>query len=96
VVDTIGENDKTQMDRFGTPHSEALHVIERYRPSPDGKSIGVDIRVEDPVAFTTAWSARAHYARDKEPFLEIVCAESERPVWPGRDIPFPKDDTPDF
>jgi hypothetical protein len=31
VVDTIGFNDKTVLDSYMTPHSDALHVIERYR-----------------------------------------------------------------
>ena len=33
VIDTIGikPTDDTQVDRYGTPHTEALHVVERYR-----------------------------------------------------------------
>jgi hypothetical protein len=33
VIDTIGikRTEDTQVDRFGTPHTEALHVVERYR-----------------------------------------------------------------
>ena len=31
VVDTIGFNDKTWLDRLGHRHSEDLHVIERFR-----------------------------------------------------------------
>jgi hypothetical protein len=33
VIDTIGikATEDTQVDRFGTPHTEALHVVERYR-----------------------------------------------------------------
>jgi hypothetical protein len=33
IVDTIGiaTGPYTMVDRFGTPHSEALHVVERYR-----------------------------------------------------------------
>jgi hypothetical protein len=31
VVDTIGLNDKTFVDNFRTPHSDKLHVVERYR-----------------------------------------------------------------
>src|SRR5262249_54323358 len=30
VVDTIGFNDKTWLDPTGKPHSEDLHVIEKY------------------------------------------------------------------
>ena len=33
VIDTIGikATADTQVDRFGTPHTDALHVVERYR-----------------------------------------------------------------
>src|SRR6266700_1477741 len=31
VVDTIGLNDKTYVDNFRTPHTEKLHVVERFR-----------------------------------------------------------------
>ena len=96
VVDTVGENDKTQIDRFGTPHSDEIHVVERYRRSADGRTIEVLITVEDPIAFTTAWSARAHYVPAGDNFDEIVCAESERISWPGRALAFPVDNTPDF
>jgi hypothetical protein len=96
VVDTIGENDKTQIDRFGTPHSEQIHVVERYRRSQDRRTIEVLVTVEDPLAFTTAWSARAHYVPDDTKFLEVVCAENEHILWPGREIAFPVANTPDF
>ena len=33
VIDTIAikTTETTQIDRFGTPHTDALHVVERYR-----------------------------------------------------------------
>ena len=33
VVDTIGFNDKTWLDRAGHPHSTDLHLVERYPAS---------------------------------------------------------------
>src|SRR2546421_509944 len=39
VIDTIGLNDKTFVDNFRTPHSEKLHVVERYRLIEDGKRL---------------------------------------------------------
>jgi hypothetical protein len=78
VVDTIGENDKTQVDRFGTPHSDAIHVVERYRIAPDRKTIEVQFTVDDPVAFTMPWSARVRFAASRQPWDEEVCAENNR------------------
>jgi len=31
VVDTIGTNDKTFLDNYRTPHTQNLHVIERWK-----------------------------------------------------------------
>ena len=79
VVDTIGMNDKTATDRFGTPHTTALHVIERYRIVNDGKTLQDVFTVEDPGAFTTAWSGVLNYKRARVPKIEEeVCAENNR------------------
>jgi hypothetical protein len=78
VVDTIGQNDKTQIDRFGTPHSSEIHVIERYRLSPDHKGLEVQFTVDDPGAFTMPWSGRARFARRRANWEEEVCAENNR------------------
>ena len=76
VIDTIGLNDKTDTDRFGTPHSDQSHVVERYRVSDDKKALEVQFTVDDPKYFTTAWSGRADYQRDRRPILETICAEN--------------------
>ena len=96
VVDTFSENDQTQVDRFGTSHSDQIHVVERYTISDDRKTIDVLIMVEDPIAFTMPWWATAHYVPDKENFSEIVCAENLRGYWPGHPVSFPVADKPEF
>src|SRR5579871_3980997 len=53
VVDTIGFNNKTHIDRFHTPHTTQLHTIERFQLTDGGKEMQVDLHVEDPGAFTT-------------------------------------------
>jgi len=57
VVDTIGLDDRTRVDGFGTPHTKDLHVIERFHLIEDGKVLQADIHVEDPGAFTMPWDA---------------------------------------
>jgi hypothetical protein len=80
VVDTIGLNTKTFVDNYRTPHTEQLHVVERFQLTNGGKTIQVDIHVEDPGAFTTPWNAVQRFARwDKGTILdkgESICAES--------------------
>ena len=57
VVDTIGIDERTPVDGFGTPHTKELHVVERYHLIEGGNVLQADIRVEDPGAFTTPWNA---------------------------------------
>ncbi|HYM19079.1 MAG TPA: hypothetical protein VEU06_10985 [Micropepsaceae bacterium] len=63
VVDTIGLNDKTYIDGFLTPHTARLHVIERWHLVDGGKTLQVDIHVDDPGAFTLPWNAIQRYRR---------------------------------
>jgi hypothetical protein len=52
VIDAIGFNDKTEVHGF--MHTEALHVIERFRRLPDG-NLQYDVTVEDPNVWQTPW-----------------------------------------
>ncbi len=63
VVDTIGISDKSLVDNFGTPHTDQLHTIERFRMSDNGLRLEVNLHVEDPGTFTTAWDAIQRYRR---------------------------------
>jgi hypothetical protein len=63
VVDTIGISPKSLVDNFGTPHTDQLHTIERFRMSDDGQRMEVSLHVEDPGTFTTAWNAVQRYRR---------------------------------
>ncbi len=61
VVDTIGMDDRTVVDGFGTPHTKQLHVIERFHLIEDGKVLEANVHVEDPGAFTMPWDAIQHF-----------------------------------
>ena len=52
VIDSVGFKD-TQVwaDENGSPHSDALHVVERWT-RPDAKHIHVDTTIEDPKFYT--------------------------------------------
>jgi hypothetical protein len=77
VVDTIGQNDKTQIDRFGTPHSDQIHVVEHYHLSPD-RRLEVQFTIDDPGAFTMPWSARVRLVNRPPTWEEEICAENNR------------------
>lgn len=104
VVDTVAQDPRSLVDRFGTPKSAAFHVVERYTISPDRTKLDVVFTVDDPNIFTTTWTARIPYERPAarrgyDPanpvFTEVVCAENNRDAG-GGDFAVPVDDTPDF
>jgi hypothetical protein len=51
VVNTVGFNDKSWLDAYGHPHSEDLHVVERFRRRDFGH-LDLQLTVEDPKTFT--------------------------------------------
>jgi hypothetical protein len=78
VVESAGFNDRTWLDALGHPHTEALHVTERFRRRDFGH-MKIDITFEDPKTYTRPWtiSADAQFTPDTE-LLEFVCNENER------------------
>lgn len=76
VVDTIGFNDKTWLDQAGHPHSDALHVIERFRRLSPGK-LELNVTIDDPKAYTKTFSASKIYNLIDGPIGETLCAYSE-------------------
>lgn len=75
VVDSSGFDDSTMLDNVGMPHSESLHLTERYELSADGKHLHLRFTIDDPKTFTQAWSGEANYV--KRPGFELtedVCA----------------------
>ena len=92
VVDTIGMNDKTRLDRFGTPHSDKVHVIERWRLVENGLSLRVDVTVEDPDTFYQPWMTYQIYDRGDRPLAVEVCAENNLQF----DYHMPVAERPDF
>jgi len=94
VVDTIGMNDKTVVDVYRTPHTEKLHVVERWRMVDDGKAMEAVFTVDDPDTFYQPWSGMRRYRRAQQEHDEIVCAENNtNNVF---DYHVPKAEKPDF
>ena len=77
VVDTIGLTENTTLDGVGMPHSEALHVVERFRrTSKDNMEILVTI--DDPKTFTRPWTARAEFAPMRVKKITEYFCENQR------------------
>jgi hypothetical protein len=97
VVDTIGLNDKTFIDNYRTPHTERLHVVERFKLIEDGKTLQVSIEVDDPGAFTVPWRAIQRFMRyDDGPMRINACAENNTDFFHYEVVPIPQADKPDF
>ena len=76
VVDTIGFNDKTWLDRVGHPHSEDLHVVERFRRA-DPNTLKINLTLEDPKAYTKPWTSELTFQLRKDwNITEIICEDS--------------------
>ena len=93
VVDTIGLNDKTFVDVYRTPHSEKLHVVERWRLVDGGKMLQAIFTVEDPDAFYEPWSGMRRYRRVTQEPYEKICAENNTNLF---DYHIPAAEQPDF
>jgi hypothetical protein len=78
VVDTVGFNDKTWLDGFGHPHSEALHLTERFHRRDFGH-MELQITIDDPKMYTRPFTIK--YSQRLLPntdILETVCTENEK------------------
>jgi hypothetical protein len=57
VVETAGFNDKTTLDGAGHPHSEGLHVTERFRRRDFGH-LDVEMTFNDPQMYTKPFTIK--------------------------------------
>jgi len=56
VIDSRGFNESFWMDRRGMPTTTQLHTIERFTRK-DAETIGYEITVDDPGAYTAQWTS---------------------------------------
>jgi hypothetical protein len=96
VVDTIGLNDKTFLDNYRTPHTDKLHVTERWRMIEGGKKLEILITIDDPGTFNQPWQALRQYDRVNRALTEDVCSENNINNPFGIDYGTPVAGKPDF
>jgi len=76
VVDTIGFNDKTWLDKVGHPHTDALHTIERFRRLDFGH-MELELTIDDPKAYTKPWTVKIPF--EFVPDIELMDDACESP-----------------
>jgi hypothetical protein len=89
VIDTINFNGKTRLDTIGHPHSDQLHLVQRFS-RPDLGHIRYEVTVDDPKTFTKPWTnTRTFTLRPDWEMMEYSCEENNKSLWEGR-IKVPK------
>ena len=97
VVDTIGLSTKNSyIDNFRTPHTEKLHVVERFTISPDAKNLTAIATVDDPDTFNAPLVMQQRWFKVNNPMEETVCAENNFDFFSQGLFPLPVADKPDF
>ena len=76
VVDTVDISDVNWLDRMGHPHSDKLHLIERFR-RVDDKTMQLNVTIDDPIAYTKTWDAtqRTFRLRSNARAGEAICED---------------------
>ena len=83
VVDTAGFNDRTNLDTLGHPHSDQLHVVERFTRA-NQKHIEYEITIDDPKMYTRPWkNTRIFTLRPDWEILEYSCEENNKDLTEG-------------
>ena len=82
VVESAGFNDKTWLDGFGHPHSEAMRLTERFRRRDFGH-MDIEVVIDDPKTYTKP----LQYVQPQEllvdtDLIEYICNENAKPVGP--------------
>ena len=78
VVDTIGLAPNSFVDAYRTPHTDKLHVIERFRLVNDGKAMQIAIHIDDPDTFNQPYDVTRTYRRISGHLDEEICAENNQ------------------
>ena len=78
AVDTTGFNDDEWILPGRRPHSDALHIFERFRRRDFGH-LEIQFTIDDPKVYTKPWTIKvnSHLTPDTE-LMEYICNENEK------------------
>ena len=93
VVDTIALNDKSFVDAYRTPHTDKIHVTERWRLTNNSDTLEVVATIDDPDTFNQPWQAMRRYRKGEKALTENICAENNTNLF---DYGTPTADKADF
>ena len=84
VIDTVGFNGRTRLDTIGHPHSDRMHVVQRFTYT-DPDHIAYEVTIDDPVYYTSPWKNTRTFWRMQpgEELIEYSCEENNRDFTEG-------------
>jgi len=98
VIDTIGlaAHPLSVIDMFRTPHTDKLHVVERYKITADNKFLEALVKIEDEDTFNEPMYMAKRWRRDRNVWRESICAENSVDYFDANFVPIPQAKQPDF
>ena len=78
VVDVVGFNESTWLDYYGHPHTDLLHVVERFS-RPNKATLHYEALIDDPGAYSKPWTVAWNipWKADGE-LIEYICQENNQ------------------
>jgi len=79
VVDVTNFNEGTWLDYAGHPHTDQMHVVERFT-RPTKNTLHYEALIDDPGAYTKPWTVQWNISwdttSDKKELKEYICQEN--------------------
>ena len=80
IVDTVGFNEKFWLSREGPPHTEKLHLVEKFTRT-DYNTLNYQATMEDPNAYSKPWTGGWNIPWSPTAELyEYICQDNNRDV----------------
>lgn len=79
IIDSVGFNDRFWFDRRGHPHTERLHIVEKWTRT-DFSTLLNEVTIDDPGAYTQPFTVTftAKLTRPGDELMEYVCLENNQ------------------
>lgn len=81
VIDTADINENTWIDTLGHPHSDALHLVQRFRRLSHD-TLEIEITFDDPKTYTRPWTGKKTYQLQPPGYEmkeDMICDEYRTP-----------------
>jgi hypothetical protein len=76
VIDVVGFNEKFWMNRDGLPHTDQMHLMEKFT-RVDFNTLKYEVTVDDPGAYTAPWTSGFNLRwTDGQELFEYVCQDN--------------------